>query len=158
MKHKTALAAQVAAWNRANAEANKLSVQLAKIFKPFVGKKVTCNGGSLTQRVKTAVPVFSCVPELHIWHSSSEYHIHYVVRTSELEDKDGYGGAHYAETYVQVGTLKDHILEAVNEPCTNRRTDYTEAEIIAKREAVQKAEQAFHDAESDLSPFKRHNW
>lgn len=158
MKHATALAAQVAAWNRVNAEANRLAVELARIFAPFVGKKVTCNGGSLTQRVKAALPEFSCVPELHIWHPCSEYHIDYAVKVSELEDKGDYCGSHYAETYVQVGKLKDHVLESLNEPYTDRRTDYTEAEIIAKRQALEKAEKAFHDAQSDLSPFKRFDW
>lgn len=33
-----------------------------------------------------------------------------------------------------------------------------EANLIAKRQALEKAEKAFHDAQSDLSPFKRFDW
>jgi len=154
MKHKTALAAQVAAWNRCNAEANKLAVLLAEVFKPFIGKKIICNGGSLTQRAQSAIPELSHVLELNIWHACSVYALHYMVRVCEHEDRGDYCGSRYAETHVVIGQIKDRVLESVNTPCTDLRTDYTESEILAKREALQKAEAALRDAESALSPFK----
>lgn len=161
MKHSTALAAQVAAWNRANAEANKLAVQLAEIFKPFIGKKVICNGGSLTKKASALVPSdeWNKDGSLRVWQSCGSYKLCFMVKAREQHDKgEGYCGSHYAVTYVTVGELKEHDLVNVHTPCTDRRTDYTVAEILAKRKAVQKAEQAFHDARSALSPFKRNDW
>ena len=160
MKHKTALAAQVAARNRANSEANKLAVQLAEVFRPMVGKKITCNGGGLTESAKKLLPEFPRTPELNVWHSISTYTLCFAVKVVELEEKWEYSGAHYAEAYVAVGTLakNSHDLESVNEPCTDRRTDYTEAGVLAARQAVDSAEKAFHDAQLALEPFKRHDW
>lgn len=160
MKHATALAAQVAAWNRVNAEANRLAVELARIFAPFVGKKVTCNGGSLTAKCKALVPSdeWNTDGSLRVWQSCGSYALQFCVKACENQDCGDYCGNRYAETYVSVGELKDHILRAVNEPCTTRRTDYTEAEVLKLREEVQRTEEAFHDAESALSPFKRYDW
>lgn len=162
MKHNTALAAQVAAWNRANREANRIALQLAEIFKPMVGKKVTCNGGNLTARAKALLPIsdeWNTDGSLRVWQSCGSYALQFAVKACEQHDKgDGYCGSHYAETYISVGPLKDHVLESVNDPDTSRRTDYTEAEIIIKRQVVEETEKAFHDAEGALSPFKRHDW
>lgn len=157
--HKTILAARIAATNSANAEANRLKPLLLVALAPFVGQKVAINGGGLVAKAKAAVeavlPPYSHA--IHTYKLVSQYSVAYIVKScANYDDGRGHFCAVYHEAAVYVGELSGHTLEKlchITEAIPPLKCDYTEAEIIARREAYKAAKKVADAAQSALGHF-----
>lgn len=87
--------------------------------------------------------------EMSIYRYVSKYSLAWVVKTCEK-----YGGHSciYHETVVTMGNLRDGILTELSAPF-QARTDYTEEDILFKREAYTKAKNLADEARNQLYPF-----
>lgn len=139
----------VKAVNRANKWANELNETLHKLLVPFIGKKVVRADGILTANVKAVLPVFiNTYDESACW-SNTEYSIGLRIRLREYSPQREC--INHDES-IYLGELRDQVLVRVLKP-TIRRTDWTVAEVLGKRDAYQKARQALDDCEAALYPF-----
>lgn len=153
-KHTSPLAAKVAAVNSANAYANALFPLLSAALAPFMGQQVEKVAGGLLEKVKRALPVFTAPadsPSLQVYRYPSGYSLTWVVKTRELY---GPHSCVYHETSVFIANLRNGVAEKWDgAPFEPLRTDYTEAEVCALREANTAAKKAASDAASALFPF-----
>jgi len=144
------LEARIRAVNRANAYANELSAKLKELFRPFVGQKVLKADNTLMEKYKKVLPKFTCTPNLSVYRYTSEYSLVFIVKTCE---GDNNGHAYYHETSVYVGELQNGFLTKVGDEPLNLKTDYTAADITAKRQAYNAAKRLADEALSALHPF-----
>ena len=150
-KHTSLLAAKVAAVNAANDYANKLFPLLSAALAPFMGEQVEKAAGGLLEKVKRALPVFPNTPALSVYRGGSGYSLTWNVKTCELY---GEHGCAYHETPVFVANLRGGIAEKWDGvPFQPLRTDYTDAEIFALRQANDAAKKAASAAAAALYPF-----
>lgn len=160
--HASLLAAKVAAVNRANTEAKRLYPLLVAAFAPFYGEKVVKADGSLTQKAREALPVLPTYSttgnRVNAWvRNSHGYSLICEVRVSEnCEDRLGYWTSQSHEVLIYFCDLDGQNAKAPSgggDWVLTARTDYAEADVIALREAHNKAKKAASDAASALHPF-----
>ena len=153
-KHTHALAAKVAAVNAANAHANYLAPLLTAALAPFMGQQVDKVGGGLLEKVKRALPILSVSvdsPALQVYRDPSNYSLRFTVKTCELY---GEHSCVYHEAHLTLARLRNGVAEQWSDtPPALLRTDYTEAEVLTLRKALDDARKAFSDAECALCPF-----
>ena len=144
------LTAKLTAINAANMAANELAPRLRAVLASFVGKPVLTKPGDLTAKVKAVLPPpAASAPGLRVWRYSSPYVLAWTIQACRV---DGNGTGSYHEVTATVGELRDGVLvKLVTQDAY--RTDYTEAEVSAKRAAYEAAEQAYRDAKVALYPF-----
>jgi hypothetical protein len=161
--HPTTLAAKVAAVNRANAEANRLQPLFVEAFRPFLGSKVLKIDGlvkkaePILERLAPFVPDGYATPSVH--RNRSLYSLSFDVKVCESSPgrSADYQIANNHETSFTVGELNGCDLLKLSTDYVPQRTDYTVAEIIAKRERVAELEGQFNAAKSALYPFERYD-
>lgn len=161
----SATEAHVQAVNLANAAANALQPLVAAAFAGLVGKKVATKEKVLTNQARAA---FDFTPyeaerpgigsvrigaatidrDLPVW---------FRVWVHIFWDDGKRSGAKYAESAFKVGDTKDGILTGIEQQAPGYRTDYTVAGVQAAREALDRADKAKRQAESDLCPFDRYD-
>lgn len=154
----TPLEARVMAVNEAHAYAAKLSVTLRELFRPLVGCKILKADGTLLKSVKETLPetLFPSTPRLHVYRNVSDYSLGWMVKTC-VTDERSHGN--YYEVAVYVGDLGDkwtgqgQVLAKLNETPFAGRTDYTAADIQAKRERYKELQKLADDAKSAIYPF-----
>lgn len=148
--------AHVCAVNKVNARANKLALELQTILAPLVGKKVLKADGHLVKKYAGLFTEFMN-DDLQIFQYTSRYSMNNEIEFMVKGCETGRHG-NYHVTYVYAGKCdNDGVLTEVCEPCTDRRTDWTVAEVDAARRAIDKADQALRDAKSSLGPFDRYD-
>lgn len=142
--------AKVKAVNKAHGYANKLCADLQATFAPLVGQKIEKADGGLLAKVAKLLPEFPHSPSLHVYRYISNYSLAWSVKTCEhIADTCG---CLYYDVTVYVGDMRDGVLVKLSDPCVFR-TDYTVAEVDAKREAYRAAKSAAGAAQSALYPF-----
>lgn len=160
--HSSALAAKVAAVNRAHQMARELYPALVNAFKPFHGCKAIKTNGDLLASVEKTLPKLpgwgdtenrACVFRSR----SSSYSLAYTVKASENYTRE-HGGesCQYHEVTLYVCDLDGQTAKPVTgggEWVVNARTDYTEAEVNQLRKTAEEARKAAQDAESACHPF-----
>ncbi len=152
-KYDASLVAKVKAVNDAHTYAPTLHAMLTEAIAPFVGQQIFKADGGFMAKVAKVLPKLPCTPALHCYLSSSRYLLSWVVKTCEsYEYAAGRTGCLYYETTVYVGKLDNNVLTAL-EPFTERRTDYTAAEITEKRKKAADLKTAYENARSDIYPF-----
>ncbi len=155
MNHPNALAAKVAAVNRANTEANRLFPILAAALAPFVGQKVLRADNTLTEKVRKVIaPLYPAqTPGLQVFaDTGGGYSLRVNVKT--FESVAGGGGCSYHETGLHLGSISGGILAPWNGSTQEaRRTDYSAAEVARLREVAETAREAARQAENACFPF-----
>lgn len=156
MTHPNQLAAKVAARNKAHAYAREIYPILAEYFRPFVGQKILKADGTLLKKIADGLPVLPDSSHLHqVYQTTGHgYSLSWVIRACESfkDDSRGYQSCDYYDRYCYVGDLRDGVLKAISNP-PEYRTDYTEEEVLSKREAYRAAKKAFDEAQSALGDF-----
>ncbi len=149
-KHKSKLEARVAAVNKANAYAPKLHAMLTEALTPFVGQKILKVGG-LVQKAKQAIDALNLPygSGLNVTRNSNNYSISFNIQACETFNDCAY----YYDTAVYVGELNNNDLAKLTPINGTYKSDYTEAEVLAKREAFKAAEKEYDKAKSALGPF-----
>ena len=144
------LAARVKAVNAAHACANEFRKILTDIFRPLVGVKLFKVDGSILAKYVPLLPEFPNRHDLMVYRHRSDYSLAWTVKTCEQV----VGASHclYYETTIYVGEVSGVTLKNVNDPC-DMKTDYTAADIAAKRETYKVAKKVADDALSALYPF-----
>lgn len=144
--HASALAAKVAAFNRAHTEVNRLAPLYRAAVAPFFGKKVTTAQGDYTAAIRKVFPVVGEGVQVHSPHKGC-----FVVKTCE------HYGDHacvYAEPYFYAFTLdREGNAQPLAHEWEPLRTDYTEEKVIELRKVAETAREAARAAESALAPF-----
>ncbi len=149
------LTARVNAVNRANDYANKLWPQLAEVFRPLVGKKIYKADGTLLEKYVKLLPEFEQGNSLHVYRNAyGEYSLSWVVKTCETVQvvEGDYSHAYYHETSLYVGSVRDGVLIEIGEQ-PKFRTDYSAADIEAKRAAYKAAKDLADFTMGQLHPF-----
>ena len=100
-------------------------------------------------KVEKLLPTLPNTPDMLVHRHLSDYSLGYTVKVSEMVNDTS---CLYYEVTVQIGTLNHGVLESITSPFT-ARTDWTVAEITAKRETFKQAEAALSAARSALYPF-----
>lgn len=146
MKHTTALAARVAAFNRAHAEVNRLAPLYRAAVAPFIGRKVITAAGDYTAAIRKVFPAADPSVQVYSPHKGC-----FVVKTCEPY------GDHtcvYAESYFYAFTVAhDGTAEPLAHPFEPLRTDYTVDSVTAARKAAEAAREAARQAENACGPF-----
>lgn len=145
------LTAKVEAINKANARFNELAPKIQAALQPFIGKKARTVTGSATAKLGEVVRSFNKTEEKHRVYISVQSFGVYMEITTWVE------GAHYP--FKQEGSLariSDGVMTEMF-TLTPRRTDYTVEEILANREALEKAEELARDMESKLREFGKYD-
>lgn len=161
MNHANALAAKVAAVNRANAEARRLYPLLVAAFAPYYGQKVIKVNGDVLASVEKTLPPLpgwgDTANRLCVYRNRvSSYALSYVVKVSE-----NYAGPHGDQCVYHEVTIYPCDLDGPNakapsgggEWVLTARTDWTAEEVSALRVTAAKAREAARNAESALQPF-----
>jgi hypothetical protein len=155
----TPLAAKVAARNQLHQLIRHWVPRLHQVLAPFIGTRVVLAAGSLTAKVRKALPELPNTVDETVSLGADEYHVYARFKTcsgSPLRGRDGSCGAAYAEETVYLACLKcdsgtlEKLLPSHPESC---RTDHTEAEIIAARLRLKQARAAVQLAENAVRPF-----
>jgi len=149
-----ALAAKVAAANRANYCVRAYHAYLVERLRPFLNQKVLKNtswGTSLTKKVETAIGTIYLNPPGEEYFTISTQG-HWI--SARCTVSRGYGSDQYRssswEAYATVGkTGGTDTLQELCEP-PDLRTDYTETEIRGKRKVVEGLKEQLREAESAL--------
>lgn len=156
------LAARCAAFNRANAEANRLAPLYLAALAPFVGLPVLKADGTWRQKVRDAFPAplqpanVSPSRQFSVWtETGAGYSVCFHVKAMEASAgrSDDYQIANYAESYVYVGELRDGVLTKIGNPNGPLPTDYSPEAVAAARKLAEETRQAARDAESACQPF-----
>ena len=147
----SALAAKVAAVNMAHEYANELRPILLAAFAPYVGQKILKTDGTLLQKVRETLPELPSHAGLSVFRRSESYSLVYTVKTCV-----SYG--EHSCTYHEVSLYLyrfDGVTLAPWNGCQweNLRTDHTEAEVFALRQANTAAKEAASRAAAALYPF-----
>lgn len=155
--HTNALAAKVAATNRANHAVVLLQRYVAQRLRPFIGQKVlkqTNWGMTLTKKVSEYVGEIKCDRAGEHFHISAQgawISVRLSVSRCYKENERRESSSSY-EAYASVGKVDCDILTELVEP-PKLRTDYTEAEIRGKRAQLKLARDQVSRAESALEGF-----
>ena len=159
----TALEAKVDARNRLSAAINNVLPLFIANFTPLVGQKIMKAAGIL-EKYKGLVPKVSeatgDTPGVSLLPTSSNYNFSFRIKTeSWYNHRNPANGPciHYEEDIIYVGGFQDNgglVLSDMYkfEP---RKTDYSAADVLAKRAAANLAEAQFRSAESACFPFGR---
>jgi hypothetical protein len=151
-----ALAAKVAATNRANHAVVLLQRYVAQRLTPFIGQKVIKNTGwgtGLTKKVSAHIGQIKCDrpgEHFHISHGGAWISVRLSVSRCYKDERRESSMSY--EAYASVGRTEDGILQELIEP-PKLRTDYTEAEIRGKRALLRDLEDKVRDAKSALDGF-----
>jgi hypothetical protein len=140
------LQAKVKAVNTANEYANQVYNTLSNLFSDFIGQKIVKLNRDILNKI--VLPIFPCTPDLHVFRRHAAYSLAWTVKTCELYEHS----CVYHEVTVYVGQLNGQVLEKICE-WTPLRTDYTEKEIIQKREAYKEAKEIADKMKDQLYPF-----
>jgi len=151
IQHATALAARVHAVNEANRFANELAPRLQEMLLPFVGTPIIKAAGGRMKKFDDAIKRLNLpnTGPLSVHVEASAYTLWFTVKTCE-QTKQGH--AYYHESTISAGSMRGQVLAELT-PWEDRRTDWTEAEVTALREAHKIAFNAERDARSALFPF-----
>jgi hypothetical protein len=157
--HPTVLAAKVAARNRLNAELNRVDPLLNEAFKPFLGKKIIKADSTLTEAAKAVIPMkYEHGCGLAFYHDRSEYALHFRFYCDEIGDR---GNSHTlstrAEHGISVGTIEGQVLKSLWPVLSDRRTDYSVAEIAEARKEIAELKAELSEAEQAISGFGEHD-
>ncbi len=145
MKHTTALAARVAAFNRANAEINRLAPLYRAAVAPFIGRKVITAAGEYTAAIRK---VFPAHPSVNV------YSPHKGCFTVKVCEAYGDHSCVYAEPYFYAFTVAhDGTAEALTHPFEPLETAFTVDGVTAARKAAEDARKAARQAENACGPF-----
>lgn len=149
----TELEARVLAVNNANREAMRLYPILRAIFEPLVGQKLLKADGSFLAKIAKQLPIFSKTPKLSVyWHRES---LAWGVKACQTYMDPSWNEgtmATYYEAQVNVGFLRQGILESIHDP-EELRTDYTVEGVKQARKSYEIIKKAANDAYSALAPF-----
>jgi hypothetical protein len=152
------LTARVNARNRVNRVANEWNSKLVEAFAPFVGKKIKRQEGGLTKAAFVAVAALDLpdcaalrlrVRAEHYW-LSCEVSVWENLPTADIT---GYRDGFTEKETISVGWIDSCVLTKLAEPKTDRRTDFTVAEIVEKRRKADELQRLAREAESNLYPF-----
>lgn len=141
------LTAKVAAVNRANEYAAKLSSILHESFAPLVGQQILKVNGSLLAKYADLLPKQN-THDLLVYRLSSPYSLAWVVKTCESMAES----CVYHQTTVYVGNLDGKVLSNLVE-FEDRRSDYTVDEILEKVSAHDAAKRLVDNLRGELYPF-----
>ncbi len=148
MNHKTALAARVAAFNKAHAEINRIAPLYRAALAPFIGQHITTAQGEYLAKVKKTFPA----SPLQVF---SPHKGCFVVKVCEPY------GDHtcvYAEPYFYACTVSHNgNAEALSHEFEPLRTDYTVESVQDAREAAEVAREAARQAENACAPFGQYD-
>lgn len=149
------LAARIQAVNAANDYANTLFEPLAEIFKPLIGQKVFKVDNEWMEKYKSKLPTFAKRwngVDIHVYRASSRYSLGWTVKAC-ASIEGGYGCV-YHETSVYVANIDGQILTSMYPgDAPKYKTDYTAADITAKRQEYKRLKKIADDAQSALHPF-----
>jgi len=151
MSRQAQLEARVRARNRVNTYANQWYTILAEKVRPFVGKKILNVNGGLLKKYADQLPELPYLsPGPHIYSCHTNYQLRWAAKTSEQVVCECH--CLYEEESFSVAEMELDVVIKICEPYI-RRTDYTAAEVIEKREAYKKAKALSDEAYSALRPF-----
>lgn len=145
------LTARVIAENRANEIATELSRQLLAIFAPFVGQKITKQGGDLTEKVKKLLPKLPNSNHASVHRERGAYSLAFKVSCYENTSRGGV----YQDVMIYVGEMDGHTLTKLSQPFVGQT--YTVEEIERKRSEYEIAKKLYQDAQHALYPFGEHD-
>lgn len=156
--HPNALAAKVAAVNRASAEANRLAPLIVQALAPYVGQKVLKADGTFLQKVKEALPfrpTFATTGNrLNVYLDlGRRYSVRLEVQASENHK------CIRGDTGYQTGKVSLYLFELSNGVLGKAynfgplRTDYTESEVSTTRKNLSEAKSKVSDLLSRLYYF-----
>jgi len=145
------LSTRVRGVNLANKTANEIWPRLVEAFKPFVGYRILTKPGNLVAKCEKAVKKLDlpCNVVVRVYWRRSEHTLTFCVTTCVDEG----GRAFYYDAMLNIGDIRDGVLEKLHDLNGYFRTDYTEEEILRKREVFEAAKRAAGEAEGALYPF-----
>jgi len=151
------LVAKVKAVNMANAYANELLAKLTEFFRPYVGKDILKNDGSLLAKIKGAMPDFPSDNDMSVYFHTSPYSLAWTVITCVSSPRqEDYSIAVYHETTVYIGDIQGKTLTKLCESYQDKpdfRSDYTVEEVLRDREEAKVAKEAYDKAKGKLYLF-----
>lgn len=153
-RREATLAARIKAVNAANDYANNLFDILADWVKPMIGQKVFKVDGEWMEKFKNKLPTFAKQwnnVDVHVYRASSRYSLGWTVKA--CVSIEGGCGCVYHETSVYVAHVDGQVLSSMYDKQTPHKTDYTAADITAKREEYKRLKKLADDAQSALHPF-----
>ena len=142
------LDAKVKAINRVNAKANQLVVDMQFKFAALIGKDILTKNGSLLAKYSHL--------DLNLGHPFRSWRIDSKTTfgwTIDVTEKSTDGSHFYQQTDVVIGNLSGQTLTGLTEPYTNRRTDFTCAEIMDLRQKYKDAQTLADEYKSKLARF-----
>jgi hypothetical protein len=158
--YQSALAAKVAAVNQAHSLILQLAPLIQAAIAPFAGQQIENATGGWRKKLKEALPKLPGYPEQRNinCHLSTGHGYTLTLRINvDTYWKEGNGndGTQRAEALAYIADMDNKLtlgkLHDLNPG--NWRTDYTEAEIVALREELRKAEEAVSKINSKLYNF-----
>lgn len=149
----TELEARVLAVNNANREAVRLYPILRAIFEPLVGQTLLKADGSFLAKIAKQLPIFSKTPKLSVyWHRESLAWGVKTCQTFMAPSWDEVTMTAYYEAQVNVGRLRQGILESISEP-VELRTDYAVDNVMQARDRYKLVKALADQAYAELAPF-----
>lgn len=149
--HSTSLAAKVAAFNRANTEANRLAPLYRAAMQQFIGLRVTTASGEYLAKVSKVFPVASDGVQVFSPHKGC-----FVVKTCERYAEHS---CIYAEAYFYAFSIgPDGTANEPQSEFSPLRTDYTSEEITRLRAIAEQAREAARQAENACAPFGEYDF
>lgn len=148
------LAARIKAVNTANDYANTIFYSLDEWAKPLIGQKVFKVNGELIKKYADNLPMFTNQWNsvgIHVYRASSQYSLGWTVKA--CASIEGGCGCVYHETSVYVAHVDGQVLSSMYDKQPPHKTDYTAADITAKREEYKRLKKLADDAQSALHPF-----
>lgn len=149
------LDARIRAVNAAHACANEMHPLLYDYFLPLVGAQILRADGNLMKRLANDMPQLPHRHDLTVFRSYSRYHLQWTVNAS-ADAGNGHCVSH--STVVTVGKFSSTTPSVLEDlmPFEPLRTDWTQSQVVALREACREAKRQFDVAVHNLSPFGEH--
>ena len=148
--------AQVAAVNKAHAEANRLKPLLLAYFEPRVGQAILKSDGDLLLKLKRDLPEVS--DGLMAYRGNSKYSLFWHVKADEAyanPTSPGYQIWEHYEVSVYVAELDGGVLRKLIKLNVEEtlRDDYTVTELLAKRAMARALKDKYERAKEECWPF-----
>jgi hypothetical protein len=164
--HPDALTAKVAARNKVNAEAIRLSHAARAAFEPLLGQKVASVHGGLVKKYEHLKPAGN-VPDgdgwpsgtFSIYQSNGYKSVGFGVRVHEVtQGRDAsHQHAHYAEAHFTVGEIDERgFLMRLYQPFS-ARTDYTAEEVKEARRQISELDEQLRKLKGEICEFGQYD-
>lgn len=147
-----ALDAMVTAQNNVNKAALERWPQMLDALRPFVGSKVINADGTISKKVRAALPELPHDVALSGHYSSTDYSLSARLKTCECHAGRGCELANYAERNLHLGEISRGILTKLGD-VQPLRTNYSAPDVEQLRQQLKGAKARVSELESQLWPF-----